>query len=106
MTKKAKTTSKPMLEPTPPTTAVSSAKSFWRRNGLFTAIGLFVLANVALLAMDNKQLASTAFGMISVLTILSIFMAITYGLQYLQTKRRAELEQWSPHQWKLWREGF
>jgi hypothetical protein len=106
MSKKAKVPQKPILEPMPPVTALSSARSFWRRNGLFTAIGLFALANVALLAMDAKRIASTAFGMIAFLTVLSIFMAISYGLQYLQVKRRAELEAWSERRWKLWREGF
>ncbi len=106
MSKKSKTPSKPILEPMPPTTAASSAKSFWRRNGLFFAIGIFALANIALLAMDNKQLAPTAFPMITVLTFLSIGMAVTYGLQYLQVKRKAELEGWSERKWKLWREGF
>ncbi len=106
MSKKAKQTQKPMLEPMPSATASSSAKSLWRRNGLFFAIGMFVLANVFLLAMDAKQIAPTAFPMIAFLTVLSLVMAITYGLQYLQVKRKAELEAWSEHKWKLWREGF
>ncbi len=97
---------KPKPEPMPPVTALSSARSLWRRNGLFIAIGFFVMASVFLLAMDNKVIAQTAFPMISFLTILSIVMAISYGLQYLQVKRRAELEAWSEHKWKLWREGF
>lgn len=106
MSKKAKQSQKPILEPMPPVTALSSARSLWRRNGLFFAIGLFVMANVFLLAMDNKMIAPTAFPMISFLTVLSIIMTISYGLQYLQVKRRAELEKWSEHKWKLWREGF
>jgi hypothetical protein len=106
MSKKAKQPQKPILEPMPPATAVSSAKSFWRRNGLFFAIGLFVMANVLLLAMDSQRIAQTAFGVIAFLTIFSIGMAITYGLQYLQVKRKAELEGWSERKWKLWREGF
>ena len=106
MSKKARSTKKPILEPMPPTTAASSARSFWRRNGLFTAIGLFALANVALLAMDAKRIAPTAFPMIAFLTVISIVMAITHSLQYLQIKRRAELESWSERSWKLWREGF
>ena len=97
---------KPILEPMPPVTAVSSARSFWRRNGLFFAIGIFLLANIFLLAFDNKQVAPTAFPMIAFLTFLSLVMAISYGFQYLQVKRKAELEAWSEHKWKLWREGF
>ncbi len=106
MSKKAKQISKPILEPMPPTTAASSARSLWRRNGLFFAIGMFVLANVFLLAMDSKVIAPTAFGIITFLTIFSITTAITYGLQYLQVKRRATFEAWTEHKWKLWREGF
>ncbi len=106
MSKKAKQPQKPVLEPMPPTTAVSSAKSFWRRNGLFFAIGLFIMANVLLLAMDSQRIAATAFGVIAFLTVFSIILAVTYGLQYLQVKRRAELEVWSERQWKLWKEGF
>jgi hypothetical protein len=106
MSKKVKQPQKPVLEPMPPTTAVSSVRSLWRRNGLFFAIGLFVMANVFLIAMDNKVIAPTAFGMITFLTIFSIIMAISYGLQYLQVKRRAALKVWSEHKWKLWREGF
>ncbi len=106
MSKKTKQPQKPVLEPLPPVTTGSSARSFWRRNGLFSAIGLFALANVALLAMDAKRLAPTAFPMIAFLTVFSIVLAISYGLQYLQVKRKAELEVWSERKWKLWREGF
>ncbi|MFN3265690.1 MAG: hypothetical protein ACK41E_02515 [Deinococcales bacterium] len=104
--KKPKNSSnKPIPEPPPPTTALSSFRSLWRRNGLFLAIGMFVLANITLLAMDAGRISQTAFGMISVLTILSILLAITYGLQYLQTKRRADLENWDSQKWQRWRDG-
>lgn len=105
MAKKAKQPQKPIPEPPPPATALSSFRSLWRRNGLFLAIGMFVLANIALLAMDAGRISQTAFGMISVLTILSILLAITYGLQHLQIKRRADLEKWDSNKWQRWRDG-
>jgi hypothetical protein len=105
MSKKKPKPQNPVLEPPPPITASSSFKSLWRRNGLFLAIGMFVLANISLLAMDAGRISQTAFGMISVLTILSILLAITYGLQHLQIKRRANLEQWDGKKWQRWRDG-
>jgi hypothetical protein len=105
MSKKKSKPQKPAPEPPPPITASSSFKSLWRRNGLFLAIGLFVLANISLLAMDAGRISQTAFGMISVLTIVSILLAITYGLQHLQLKRRADLENWNAQKWQRWRDG-
>jgi hypothetical protein len=105
MSKKKAKLQKPVLEPPPAITASSSFRALWRRNGLFLAIGMFVLANISLLAMDAGRISQTAFGMISVLTVVSILLAITYGLQYLQVKRRSEIEQWDSKKWQRWRDG-
>jgi hypothetical protein len=105
MSRKKPKPQKPVLEPPPTITASSSLKSLWRRNGLFLAIGMFMLANISLLAMDAGRISQTAFPMISVLTIVSILLAITYGLQHLQIKRRAELDNWNSQKWQRWRDG-
>ncbi len=98
--------SAPKTAPLPPTTFASSMRSLWRRNGLFLAIGLFVLSNLALRGVDAKQISSTAFPIIAVLTVVSIGLALGYGLEYILTQRRANVERWDALRWHRWREGF
>jgi hypothetical protein len=92
--------------PLPPATFGSSMRSLWRRNGLFLAIGLFILSNLALRGVDSQQISSTAFPIIAVLTVISIGLAVGYGLEYMLIQRRARFERWDVTRWHRWREGF
>lgn len=89
--------------PTP--TRSSGLASLWRRAGLWIALGLFVFANIALRVLDNNRIESTAFVTIAFLTLLSIGLAIGYGLEYALTRRRATLEGWDAQRWKRWLDG-
>jgi hypothetical protein len=93
------------LEPSKPVTSGSSGKAFWRRNGLIVALGLFIFSNIALRAIDTRSLPQSAFAMIAALTVASVGLAGSYGLQYLQTSRRARLENWGKSEWEAWRNG-
>jgi hypothetical protein len=90
----------------PPVTLNSSARSLWRRSGLFIALGLFVFANLALRLVDTRTLAPTAFGMIAALTFLSLALALTYGVQYILTSSRATRDGWRKEDWERWRNGY
>jgi hypothetical protein len=93
------------LEPPKPVQPASSGKAFWRRNGWVLALGLFIFSNIALRAIDTGALPRGAFGMVAALTVASVGVAGSYGLQFMQTSRRARLENWQKADWEAWRNG-
>ena len=100
--KPARPSQPPPHEPAAPANALASV---WRRGGLWIALGLFVFANIALRVVDANRADRSAFVTIVFLTLLSIGLAIGYGLEYALTRRRAALEGWDAKRWKAWQDG-